>query len=263
MPQDSRSMPEGAGTTTRSGANKGESGFIGSGQTGSDTSGTIRADLRTPSSSSGSYYQDDHESGYRSGGRAVMLSGKSQEGPSRATVVGAALVGALAGAAIPFLMGRSSSSGGGRSEDTTVEESVTINRSPRELYDFWRNFENLPQFMDNIKSVEKLDEKRSHWVIKAPAGTSVEFDSFVTEDLPGRRIAWRSEEDASVPNRGSVEFEEGPVGGTTVRTRISYDPPAGVAGRMVAKLFQREPAVQAREDLRRFKELMENGRTSS
>jgi uncharacterized membrane protein len=112
--------------------------------------------------------------------------------------------------------------------------------------------------MDNIESVTKLNEVRSHWKIKAPAGTSVEFNSLVTEDIPGRLIAWKSEEGASVPNRGRVEFiETSTGGGTNVRATISYDPPAGALGRVVAKLFQREPGVQARQDLDRLKELLE------
>lgn len=177
--------------------------------------------------------------------------------PSAAIVAGAALAGAIAGAAIPFMLaGRGS--GSTRQESTTVEESVIIDRSPREIYDFWRDFTNLPQFMDNIEAVTRIDEIRSHWKIKAPAGTSVEFNSLVTEDIPGRLIAWKSEEGASVPNRGRVEFiETSDGGGTNVRTTISYDPPAGAFGRIVAKLFQREPGVQARQDLDRLKQLLE------
>ncbi|MGA9582855.1 MAG: SRPBCC family protein [Allosphingosinicella sp.] len=177
--------------------------------------------------------------------------------PSAAVVAGAALAGAIAGAAIPFMLsGRGSSAT--RRESTTVEESVIVDRTPREIYDFWRDFTNLPQFMDNIESVTRINEVRSHWKIKAPAGTSVEFNSLVTEDIPGRLIAWKSEEGASVPNRGRVEFiETSSGGGTNVRTTISYDPPAGAFGRIVAKLFQREPGVQARQDLDRLKQLLE------
>lgn len=177
--------------------------------------------------------------------------------PSAAVVAGAALAGAIVGAAVPFMFsGRAS--GATRQESTTVEESVIIDRPPQQIYDFWRNFENLPQFLDNIESVTKINDVRSHWVIKAPAGTSVEFNSLVTEDIPGRLIAWKSEEGASVPNRGRVEFiETSDGGGTNVRTTISYDPPAGAFGRIVAKLFQREPGVQARQDLDRLKQLLE------
>ncbi|MDP8912007.1 MAG: SRPBCC family protein [Pseudomonadota bacterium] len=141
-----------------------------------------------------------------------------------------------------------------------VERTVTINRPARELYDFWRDFTHFPQFMDNIRSVEKLDERRSRWVIEAPAGTSIEFTSRITEDVPGKLIAWESEEGASVPNRGRVEFlDAAPGRGTMVRATISYDPPAGALGKAVAKVLQREPNVQARRDLRRFKQLMETG----
>jgi uncharacterized membrane protein len=169
----------------------------------------------------------------------------------------------LVGAAVPFMLaGRASSSSrrSSESEETHVEESVVINRPARELYDFWRNFENLPQFMDNIESVRSLggDGRRSHWKIKAPAGTSVEFDSIVTEDQPGKLIAWTSEEGATVPNRGRVEFRESSSGATVVRAVINYQPPAGAAGRLVAKLFQREPSVQARQDLNNLKKLMES-----
>jgi uncharacterized membrane protein len=170
--------------------------------------------------------------------------------------VGAALAGAVVAAAIPFFLTRRSSRSQ-RSETERFEESVTINRPAQEIYDFWRDFTNLPQFMDNIKSVEKLDARRSFWVIKAPAGTSVQFTSRVVDDIPGRLIAWESE-DASVPNRGRVGFESGASGaGTIVRVTMAYDPPAGAAGKMVAKLFQREPSLQAKEDLARLKNLLE------
>lgn len=178
--------------------------------------------------------------------------------PSAAVVAGAALAGAIVGAAVPFMFSGRGSTRSTSHDGTIVEESVIIDRPPHQIYDFWRDFTNLPRFMDNIESVTKINEVRSHWVIKAPAGTSVEFNSLVTEDVPGRLIAWRSEEGASVPNRGRVEFiETSSGGGTNVRATLSYDPPAGAFGRVVAKLFQREPAVQARQDLDRLKALLE------
>jgi uncharacterized membrane protein len=202
----------------------------------------------------GSFGSDEWREGSVSTHREIEVV---ETRPSAAVVAGAALAGAIAGAAIPFMLsGRAS--GSTRQESATVEESVIINRSPREIYDFWRDFTNLPQFMENIESVTKINEVRSHWKIKAPAGTSVEFNSLVTEDIPGRLIAWKSEEGATVPNRGRVEFiETSSGGGTNVRATISYDPPAGALGRVVAKLFQREPGVQARQDLDRLKQLLE------
>ena len=255
MSQSTRSLSEGAGTTTDS--NSSNSRFIGSQAIAGDADLTTSDAAIRPSSRDGSFQQDEHETGFRPSGRAVVLAKRGPERPNTGFVIGAALAGAVVAGAIPFLFTRRFANGR-RSETQHVFESVTINRPAREIYDFWRDFTNLPQFMDNIKSVEKLGERRSFWVIKAPAGTSVQFTSRVVEDIPGRVIAWESEEDASVPNRGRVEFDTAPFGGgTTVRVSLSYDPPAGAAGKLVAKLFQREPGVQAREDLARLKDLME------
>ncbi len=148
--------------------------------------------------------------------------------------------------------------------DVLVGRSATINRPRQELYAFWRDFENLPRFMHNIHSVTITDDIHSHWVIKAPAGQTVEWDSKITHDEPGRLIAWESLEGASVRNSGKVEFIDSPdARGTVVRVTLTYDPPAGGVGKLIAKLFQKEPKVQARQDLRRFKQLMETGEVAT
>lgn len=151
-----------------------------------------------------------------------------------------------------------------RKGDVLVGRSVTINRPREELYDFWRNFSNLPHFMHNIRSVTVGDAGRSHWVVEAPGGKTVEWDSTLTADEPGRLIAWRSDEGAGVRNSGEVEFSDSPDGrGTVVTVTLVYDPPGGNVGKLIAKLFQKEPKVQARQDLRRFKQLMETGEIST
>jgi uncharacterized membrane protein len=148
--------------------------------------------------------------------------------------------------------------------DVMVGRSVTINRPREELYAFWRDFTNLPQFMQNVHSVAIQDQTRSHWVIEAPAGTTVEWDSEITQDVPGRLIAWRSLEGATVRNKGQVEFlDSADNRGTVVRVTLAYDPPGGSAGKLIAKLFQKEPKIQARQDLRRFKQLMETGEVAT
>lgn len=145
-----------------------------------------------------------------------------------------------------------------------VEKSVTINKSPAELYRFWRNFENLPRFMDHLESVSVMDNNRSHWVAKAPAGTSVEWDAEVYNEKENELIAWRSLEGADVDSAGSVRFEPAPGGrGTIVRVVLKYDPPGGVVGAAVAKLFGEEPGQQIDDDLRRFKQLMEAGEVAT
>lgn len=143
--------------------------------------------------------------------------------------------------------------------DELVARSVTINRPRAELYACWRNLSNLPSFMDNVMRIDVLDGDRSHWVVKAPAGKTVEWDARITEHRDGELLAWTSEDGADVPNSGRVEFRDAGARGTVVTATIAYDPPAGTIGKIVAKLFQREPAIQARRDLRRFKQLMETG----
>jgi uncharacterized membrane protein len=147
-----------------------------------------------------------------------------------------------------------------------VNKAVTINRSAEDLYQFWRNFENLPQFMDHLVSVKNLDGdgKRSHWEAKAPLGQTVQWDAEVIEDIPNRRIAWRSLEGADVYNAGSVTFEPAPGNrGTMLKVEMSYDPPGGKIGATVAKLAGQAPDKQVPLDLMRFKQLLEAGEVAS
>lgn len=140
-----------------------------------------------------------------------------------------------------------------------LAETVTINRPAQELYDFWREQTNLAQFMDNIESIEEVEPNRFHWRVKAPMGKIVEWDAIITDDRPGEAISWQSAEGADVANSGKIEFMDAGARGTVVRAVIAYEPPAGFIGQVVAKMFQREPRIQARRDLRRFKQLMETG----
>ena len=148
----------------------------------------------------------------------------------------------------------------GRGQGVKVEESVTINRPVLEVYRFWRNFENLPRFMDHLEAVTVIDDERSHWVAKGPAGTKVEWDAIIHNEVEDELIAWRSLPGAEVNNAGSVHFTPTPDGtGTDVRVVLSYEPPAGMVGVAVAKLLGEEPSKQVADDLRRFKQVMDSG----
>jgi len=145
----------------------------------------------------------------------------------------------------------------------TVNRSITIDKTPEELYQFWHNFENLPSFMGHLKSVKTLDDKRSHWVAKAPMDASVEWDAEVIEDIPNRRIAWRSLEGADVDNTGSVEFLPATGGrGTVLNVKMEYRPPAGMIGATIAKIFGQAPEKQIPMDLHRLKQVLETGETA-
>ncbi len=149
-------------------------------------------------------------------------------------------------------------------ERAVVGRAVTVNRPREEVYERWRDFSTFPAFMENVRSVTPLDRTRSRWVIEGPAGSTVEFETRITEDRQGELIAWESDEDADVRNSGRVTFRDAPGGrGTEVQAIIAYDPPAGTVGRMAAKIFQREPGMQARRDLLRFKQYMETGEVAT
>jgi len=141
-----------------------------------------------------------------------------------------------------------------------AKASCIVNRPPDEVYNFWRNFQNLPRFMRHLESVEDLGEGRSHWVAKGPAGMSVEWDATIIADVPGEVITWRSQENSDVDHAGAVRFERATGGrGTIVKVNFQYNPIAGVIGASVAKLFGEEPEQQLDDDLRRFKQVMEVG----
>jgi len=141
-----------------------------------------------------------------------------------------------------------------------VEEAVTISRSPEELYACWRDLERLPAFMAHLVSVTPVDRLRSHWVAKAPAGRTVEWDAEIINEIPNELLAWRTLEHADVVSAGSVRFRPADNGhGTEVRVRLQYGPPAGKVGAAVAWLLGNDPAAQIREDLRHFKQLLETG----
>jgi uncharacterized membrane protein len=145
------------------------------------------------------------------------------------------------------------------SDRELVGQAVTINRPVREVFDFFRNFENLPTFMENVERIDVIDDQRSHWVVKAPGNRTVEWDAMLLEEIDQHSLTWRSLDNADVANSGRVTFDDAGPRGTIVRAVIAYDPPGGMIGKAIAKMFQREPAIQARRDLRRMKQLLETG----
>jgi uncharacterized membrane protein len=152
----------------------------------------------------------------------------------------------------------------GGSAGVIVEESVVINRPVAELYRFWRNLENLPRFMSHLESVERITDTLSRWSAKGPAGTTFEWNAEIINEVPDRVIGWRSIEGSDVVSAGSVNFDESGIGrGTRVRVRLQYSPPGGKLGDVVARLFGSDAATEIRQDLQRFKQLVEEGQTTT
>ena len=141
-----------------------------------------------------------------------------------------------------------------------LETSIAINKSPEDLFAFWRDFKNLPLFMKNLESVTVLDESKSHWIAKGIGSTRFEWDAEIYNEKDNELISWRSLEDADVVNAGSVRFEKAPQGrGTYVRVTVNYNPPAGKLGATLAQLLGGEPKQLIKEDLRRLKQILEAG----
>jgi uncharacterized membrane protein len=141
-----------------------------------------------------------------------------------------------------------------------VEHVTTVNRPIEEVFAFWRRFDELPRFMRHLESVEHVGPGRTRWRAKAPAGATVEWEADVVAEREPDWIAWQSVPGSGIQNSGSVRFERAPgARGTEVRVQLEYRPPAGSIGRGVAWLFGEEPGLQVKEDLHRFKQLMETG----
>ena len=144
-----------------------------------------------------------------------------------------------------------------------VGRTVTIDRPRDELYRKWRDFKNLAGFMENVKSIEPIDgaeDGTCRWTIRGPAGADISVETEIVSDRPGEEIAWTSLDSSQIDTRGKVLFRDAPGNrGTEVEAVIAYDPPGGEIGRWIAKLFQAEPSIQGRRELKRFKMLMETG----
>jgi uncharacterized membrane protein len=191
---------------------------------------------------------------------ALLASALKSSGTdnSRLSMAAAAVLGVTA---LDLLSSQQTSRhAGAGSSMMNVTKAITIKRPPEELYQFWRNFQNLPRFMNHLESVQVTGDRTSHWRTKGPAGSTVEWDAIITEERPNQLIAWRSTERADVDNAGVVHFAPAPGGrGTEVRVEMQYNPPGGPIGAIVAKLFGEAPEQQVYDDLRALKQILETG----
>lgn len=145
-----------------------------------------------------------------------------------------------------------------------VEKAVTINRPPEDVYGFWHDLENLPKFMESVESVKYLGDGKSHWVVKTPIGTTMEWDAETTREKENQEISWRSEPGAGIENEGTVRFRKAPGGrGTEVMLSMQYRPPGEAAGGLMAKLLDKLSGEQIERDLKRLKQVMEAGETAA
>ncbi|OBK31106.1 hypothetical protein A5634_14860 [Mycobacterium asiaticum] len=197
---------------------------------------------------------------------AVLAAGVLRRGPGRRRrgIAALSVLTAIGAADLYAALRTTRTDEGGRhsggERHQTVRAAITVMRSPEYVYSFWRNLENLPEFMYHLKSVSAEADGRSHWVANAPVGEPVHWDARIIEDLPGKRIAWQSLADSGIQNSGSVDFTpDNSDKGTEVRVTIAYQMPAGALGKVVATLLGESPEQQVNDDLRRFKQILETG----
>jgi uncharacterized membrane protein len=159
-------------------------------------------------------------------------------------------------------VGRNSAPASSMVDPVEVSQVLTINRPRAEVYAYWRKLENLPRFMEHLKEVKQIDNKRSHWEALIPKmlGAPVKWDAEIIAEEPDTRLAWRSIAKSTVDNAGEVLFQEAPNNrGTEMHVRISYRPPVGDLGKGLAKLFNPMLENMIKTDLKRFKQIMETG----
>ena len=173
-------------------------------------------------------------------------------GLTRRSKAGTAL--AAAGSLLAYKATQSSPS------EASTHAVFLVNASPEQAYNLWRNFAGLPRFMVHLKSVRELDGNRSEWVALGPGQREVRWNAEITEDTKNQRISWRALPGSDVQTSGSVEFRADPQGrGTFVRANVQYAVPGGPLATGLAALFGKHPEFVVREDLRRFKQLLETG----
>ncbi|WP_207433765.1 SRPBCC family protein [Sabulibacter ruber] len=186
--------------------------------------------------------------------------GTSPGGVTMATLGGALLFrGATGYCSVNEALGRDTSDH--ELKPIEITQTFTLFKYRHDVYNFWRHLENLPRFMHHLQKVTQLDSKRSHWEAKIPGGLgTIAWEAEIVDDRPDELISWRSLPGSQIDNSGEVTFIEAPGGkGTEVQATICYRAPIGALGKSVATLLNPALAQMVREDLRRFKQLMESG----
>lgn len=146
-----------------------------------------------------------------------------------------------------------------------IREALTVNRPRSEVYSYWRQLGNLPLFMKHLVEVNVENEQQSQWKMRLPGGMgTVEWKAEIVEDKANELLSWRSVEGSDIDTAGEVAFSDAPGDrGTEVHVTMYYRAPAGAVGKMAGKLFRKGFEVQVRQDLRRFKQVLETGETST
>jgi uncharacterized membrane protein len=147
-----------------------------------------------------------------------------------------------------------------KSGEASADATIIVNAPRERVYSFWRDFQNLPRFMNHLKSVKVTDGRHSRWIAYGPFNKEIEWDAEITNEQQNDRIEWRSIEGSDVDMQGSVEFSDATgKRGTLIDVQIAYrGAGSGVAHGVIA-LMGKDPSFLMRQDMRRFKALLESG----
>jgi uncharacterized membrane protein/osmotically-inducible protein OsmY len=179
-------------------------------------------------------------------GTSMMLSARKL--PAGAGILsGLAGLGLLARAAANLDFKRLFGVRAGR-RAVELEKTIKIAAPVDRVYSLWTRYENFPLFMSHIKAVRELGHGRSHWVAQGPLGAPFQWNAVITEMIPNKLISWQSEQGSIVQHAGTVRFDP-ENGKTRVQIRLSYNPPAGALGHVIATLLGSNPKQEMDEDL--------------
>lgn len=190
-------------------------------------------------------------------GTSLMLNAVRRPGLSSG-LLGMFGLGLFARAATNKEMGRLIGVSGGR-RAVDLQKTINLAAPIEEVFRLWTNYELFPHFMSMVRRIEDLGGGRSRWIVAGPMGVEMQWNTVVTENIPNEVFAWKTEPGAPVAHAGIIHFQPNEEGGTRVHIRLSYNPPAGVAGHFVASLFGVDPKSQMDADLMRMKSFIETG----
>lgn len=195
------------------------------------------------------------------GGAALLISGARRKGIGGGALTMAGL-GLLSRAMTNMGMNRLTGINAGR-RAVDIRKTLNIDAPVEDVFALWGNLENFPRFMERLREVRRTGEGRYHWVASGPAGITVEWDGVITRWIENEEVAWKSLPGSSVGNAGIIRFEPNPDGGTRMDIQMTYNPPGGALGHVVASIFGVDPKRAMDEDLVRFKSLIEHGKASA
>jgi uncharacterized membrane protein len=152
---------------------------------------------------------------------------------------------------------------GAERTDIDLHKTITVRAPIGEVFALFSQVESFPRFMSHVREVRRMGDGRYRWVVGGPGGVPVAWDAEITEMVPERLLAWRSLPGEAVQHFGVARFEEIPGGATRLDIRMSYGPPGGMVGHLVAKLCGADPKRAMDEDLVRFQSMLERGKTTA